>query len=107
MKLFATSVAIQLRSGGNLADMMDRLVAVMRDRIRLNRRARVLTAQTQFSKRVLIILPFAIFVLLNVLRPGYMEPLYTTPMGKGLLTAAAVSLVVGVWIMNRMAALRY
>lgn len=107
MKLFATSVAIQLRSGGNLADMMDRLVAVMRDRIRLNRRARVLTAQTQFSKRVLIILPFAIFVLLNVFRPGYMEPLYTTPLGKLLLTIAAVSMVLGVWMMNRMAALKY
>jgi tight adherence protein B len=107
MRLLATSVGIQLRSGGNLADMMDRLVAVMRDRIRLHRRARILTAQTQFSKRVLIILPFAIFVLLSVVRPGYMEPMYSTSLGRILLVTAAVSLLFGAWIMNRMAALRY
>jgi tight adherence protein B len=107
MKLFATSVAIQLRSGGNLADMMDRLVAVMRDRIRLSRRARILTAQTQFSKRILILLPLAIFVVLSIIRPEYMEPLYTTTEGRILLLIAGVNLLFGSWLMNRMAVVRY
>src|SRR6185295_2341557 len=82
VRIFGTSIAIQLRSGGNLADMMDRLAYVMRDRMRLNRRVRVLTAQTQFSKRILAALPIFIFVALNTLNPGYMQPLYTTEMGK-------------------------
>src|SRR5436309_15893400 len=67
MKLFATSVAIQIRTGGNLADLMERLAFVIRDRMRLHRRVRVLTSQTQMSKRVLLCLPFIMFVLLNVL----------------------------------------
>ena len=107
MKLFATSVAIQLHSGGNLADMMERLAAVVRDRMRLNRRVRVLTAQTQFSKRVLIALPFVLFVLLNLINPGYMGLLYTTRLGQFLLLLAGAGILLGSYVMNRMAVLRY
>src|SRR5688500_14227040 len=80
-KLFATSIVIQLQSGGNLAEMMERLAYVMRERMRLARRVRVLTAQTQFSKRILLALPFIIFVILNMLNPKYMQPLYSTSTG--------------------------
>lgn len=106
LKLFATSVAIQMKSGGNLADMMDRLAFVIRERFRLGRRIRVLTAQTQFSKNVLLALPFALFTVLNVLGPQYMETLYVTWPGNLLLGAAAFSLLMGAWMMNRMVELR-
>jgi tight adherence protein B len=71
LKLFATAVIIQLRSGGNLADMMERVASVMRDRLRLGRRVRVLITQAQFSKIILLALPPFMFVLLTVLNPGY------------------------------------
>ena len=105
MKLFATSVAIQLRSGGNLADMMDRVALVIRERIRLMRRARVLTAQTQFSKRILLVLPFILFVILNVMQPDYMNTLYRTQTGKWALALAGALLLAGVWVMNRLSRL--
>lgn len=107
LKLFATSVIIQLESGGNLADMMDRLTAVIRDRLRLNRHARVLTAQTQLSKRILVALPFVLFMVLNLLNPGYMAPLYSTTEGCYLIGFGAVSLVLGMWAMNRMVIIKY
>ena len=107
LKLFATSVIIQMRSGGNLADMMERLAAVIRDRMRLTRRVRVLNAQTQFSKRILVALPFAIFVILNLLNPAYMMPLYSDPAGQLWLTVAAGLLLLGVWIMNKMTVIKY
>lgn len=107
MKLFATAVIIQLRSGGNLAQMMDRLAFVIRDRMRLSRRVRVLTAQTQFSKRVLVSLPLVLFFLLNVLNPGYMSALYQTAAGRTTLTIGTVGILLGIWVMNRMAVLRY
>ena len=107
LKLFATSVIIQLCSGGNLASMMERLAAVIRDRIRLNRRFRTLTAQTQLSKRLLLGLPFLLFVVLNTLNPSYMSPLYDTTTGRTLLAAATASLFIGAWIMHRMAKLKY
>jgi tight adherence protein B len=107
LKLFATSVTIQMRTGGNLTEMMERLASVSRGRMWLTRRIRVLTAQTQFSKRLLLVLPFLIFFVLNLINPRYMEPLYHTWIGQMLLLAAATGLLTGAWVMNRMAVLKY
>jgi tight adherence protein B len=107
LRLFATSVAIQLRSGGNLADMMDRLSFVIRDRLRLGRRIRVLTSQTQFSKRVLISMPFALFFVLNIVNPQYVGTLYSQHQGQILLGVASLMMVLGIFAMNRMATLKY
>ena len=107
LKLFATSVVIQLRSGGNLADMMERLSAVIQDRMRLGRRVRVLTAQSQLSKYILLALPFVVFLILNLLNPEFMNPLYTTSEGHKMLAVAAAGLLVGAWAMNRLAVIRY
>jgi tight adherence protein B len=107
MKIFATSVVIQLRTGGNLADMIDRVAWVVRERMRLSRRARVLTAEAQLSKWVLLALPIGMFVLLNLINPDYMQPFYTTFLGKIMLVIAVVMLSIGAWIMNRMATLKY
>jgi tight adherence protein B len=107
LKLFATAVAIQLHSGGNLADLMDSLGSIARVRMRIRRRFRVLTAQTQFSKRILIALPVVLFFLLNVLNPQYMQPLYVTSMGRYMLAAMILSVSLGFWMMNRISVLRF
>lgn len=107
MKFFAASVAIQLRSGGNLADMMQRLASVIRDRMRIARRVRVLTAQTQLSKRVLIGLPIVLFLFLNIIASDYMNTFYTTTAGNIMLGICAGALLIGGWIMNRMVVLSY
>ncbi len=107
LKLFATSVAIQLQSGGNLADLMDSLASVIRARMRLNRRVRVMIAQTEFSKRLLIALPIILFFVLNVINPEYMQPLYGTTTGRYMLLAMVASISFGAWVMNRLTVLRF
>lgn len=107
LKLFATAVAIQLSSGGNLADLMDSLAGVIRARMKLNRRVRVLTAQTQLSKRVLIILPILLFIVLNVISPEYMEMFYKTMIGQFMLAATVGVMFLGTVVMNRLSVLRY
>jgi len=107
MRIFATSVAMQLRTGGNLADLMERLAIVMRDRMRLHRRVRILTAQTQVSKRVLLALPFIVFIVFNVLNPKYMSVFYTERAGTYMLAAGILMLAMGAWVMNKMARLKY
>ncbi len=87
--------------------MMDRLSQVMRSRMKLTRRLRVLTAQTQLSKRLLLALPVLLVVVLTLINPDYMRPLYDTSIGKWLMAGAAASLVLGTWLMNRMAVLKY
>jgi tight adherence protein B len=107
LRLFSTSVAIQLQSGGNLAELMDSLAAVIRSRMRLSRRVRVLTAQTQFAKRTLIAVPIILFFVLNIMSPEYMQTFYTTTNGKFLLIGAASMVLLGAWVMNKLAVLRF
>ncbi|NQT19169.1 MAG: type II secretion system F family protein [Planctomycetes bacterium] len=105
--LFTTSIIIQSRTGGDLSPVLERLALVIRSRIRLSRRVRVLTAQTQFSKRILLALPFIMLLLISLLNPDYMAPLYTSFTGKTLLMAAGASNLLGAWVMNRMAVVRF
>jgi len=106
-KLFSTAVTVQVQSGGNLADLMDSLSKVIRSRIWLNKRIRVLTAQTQFSKMVLIAMPILMFFLLNAVNREYMEPLYTTQAGNFLLVLMVVNIMLGSWMMNKLAKIKY
>jgi tight adherence protein B len=107
LRLFATAVVIQLHSGGNLADLMDSLAKVIRARIRLLRRVRVLTAQANLSAKVLIAMPIVMFFALNILNPRYMEPLYTTTIGKCLLAITVISVIFGWLTMKRLAKIQY
>jgi tight adherence protein B len=107
LRLFATAVVIQLQSGGNLADLMDSLATVIRARIRLLKRVRVLTAQTNLSAKVLIAMPVVMFFALNILNPEYMSPLYETDIGQILLAATVVSVLFGWWVMRKLSAIRF
>jgi tight adherence protein B len=107
MKLFVASLSMQMRSGGNLTHMIERVTSVIRERMRLSRRIRILTAQTQFGKRILIALPFVLMVVLSVMNPKYIQPLYNTLNGQIMLAIGGVSVLLGSMIMNRMATLKY
>jgi tight adherence protein B len=107
LTLFATSVAIQLQSGGNLAELMDSLANVVRSRMKLNRRVRILTAQTQMSKKVLIGLPIFLFFMLSYMSPEYMVVFYATTVGKYMLVVGASFVLFGSLVMNRMARLKF
>jgi len=103
LDLFAAALSIHSRTGGNLADVMQSLALVIRERLRLGRRFRTLVAQTQVSKRILIAMPIVMFGVLNLISPEYMSELYASSTGQLLMIAAAGSLTCGWFIMNKMA----
>lgn len=107
LKLFAASVAIQIRAGGNLAETTNRLAAVMRDRLKMAKKVRVLIAESQMSKQVLLGLPVVMFVVLNVINPEYMKPMYNTENGQMMMMIAAGGMLIGAWAMNKLAVLKY
>jgi tight adherence protein B len=107
LKLLATAVSIQLKTGGNMAELMETLAAVMRSRMHLNRRVRVLTTASRMSKYVLLTVPIVLFVILNLASPDYVSVFYTTWAGKQMLLATGISVLLGAWIMNRLSVLRY
>jgi len=100
MAMFATSVGVQLRSGGNLADMMGRLAEVIRDRIRLSRRVRVVTAQARLGRNVIAAMPFLIVLFIHLKMPAYLDPLYHTTAGNLMLAAALGAVILGICVMN-------
>ena len=107
LKLFSTSVIMQLKSGGNIAEMMGRLAQVIRDRSRLKRRVRVLTAQVSLSKRVLLVLPFMLLVVMYTLNPDYLNLLNAREEGRFMLVLAGIGLVLGAYLMRRRSVLKY
>jgi tight adherence protein B len=106
MRLFSASLSIHLRSGGNIADVVEGIAGVIRQRMRLARRVRILTAQTQLSKRILLGMPVVVFAALHILNPGYARVLYETDSGKLLLFGAVSMMLVGWLAMNRMASVK-
>ena len=86
---------------------MEGLAFVIRERMRLGRRFRVLSAQTHASKRILLAMPVLMFFLMNFLNPEYMKVFYGTFVGGLLLVSASCSMLLGWFVMNRMSVIRH
>ncbi len=90
---------IQLASGGNLAQLLEKIAETIRDRIRLRRDIAVLTAQGRMSGAILIALPICIGFLLNIVNHEYFLPLYGTDFGRSMLIGAGILQAIGMyWI---------
>jgi tight adherence protein B len=100
-RLFATALILQRETGGNLAEILDGTAAVIRDRFRILRDVRTMTAQARLSGVILMLLPVAMAGVIMVLAPEYLKGLAADPVGKYLIPIAVVMQVVGGLIMRR------
>ena len=99
VRFFATAVTIQRETGGNLAEILDKLAYVVRERFKILRQVRVHTAHGRFTGYVLLGLPAVLGIILSYLSPDHMNTLFTEPMGKTMLLGAGVMQTVGYfWI---------
>jgi tight adherence protein B len=99
VRFFVTALLIQKETGGNLAEILDGLARVIRDRFRIYREVRVRTAQGRLTAGILIALPIAMMFILSVMNPSYMRILFEDPTGATMLTGAACLQVLGsVWL---------
>ena len=95
VRFFVTALMIQKETGGNLAEILDGLARVIRDRFRIYRDVQVRTAQGRLTAGILICLPIAMLGILGLLNPHYVGVLFTDPAGPKLLIVAAVLQVIG------------
>lgn len=97
-----TSISVSHQTGGNLGDILGRLSKMMRERFRMKRKVKALSAEGRFSALALSVFPFVMFGILNVISPSY----YGDVMGHPILEIAAmiagVLLLVGNIIMYKM-----
>ena len=95
VRFFVTALLIQKETGGNLAEILDGLARVIRDRFRIYREVRVRTAQGRLTAGILIALPIFMMIVLSIMNPAYMSVMYEDPKGPLILTVAALMQVVG------------
>lgn len=95
VRFFVTSLLIQKETGGNLAEILDGLAKVIRDRFRIYRDVRVRTAQGRLTAGILIALPPFMMAVLGFLNPHYIGILFTDRVGPELLAVAATLQFIG------------
>jgi len=99
VRFFVTAVLIQRETGGNLAEILDNLAYVIRERFKIRRQIRVHTAHGRFTAWVLLSLPAALAVALTIINPEHMSLLFKEHMGQMMILGAIVMQTVGYfWI---------
>ncbi|HLY62096.1 MAG TPA: type II secretion system F family protein [Terriglobia bacterium] len=101
VRFLATAILVQKETGGNLAEILDKTAAIMRERIRLKGQVRIYTAQGRVSGWVLGMMPFIMFVLLTLIHPDYEKKLWTDPLGIHLIYAGLFMMGLGILIIRK------
>lgn len=99
--VFVTSVLIQKETGGNLAELLDGLANVIRERFRFHRKLRTLSAQGRMAGWVLSLIPFVLAGVLSVTSPTFIPMLTQDPAGRKLIVIAFILMVLGILWMRR------
>ncbi len=95
VKLIVTAILIQKESGGNLAEILEKVAYVIRERFRIKRQVRVHTAQGRLTGWILAALPMVVGVGVYILNPEHMAKLWNHPVGLKLIYAATAMTVLG------------
>jgi tight adherence protein B len=106
VRYFVIAVMIQRESGGNLAELIDNIASLVRARLKLLGHVRTLSAEGRMSAWVLGLLPFALALVINLVNPGFLQILWTDPLGLKLVGAALVMMVLGTWCMRKIIRIR-
>ena len=102
VKFFATAVIMQRETGGNLTEILENLGYIVRERFRLVRQLKALSAEGRLSGRVLGALAPSLLVLLWFASPKYLITLFEHPLGQHLMMAGAIFQIMGMLIIKRL-----
>jgi len=106
LPFFVTAIAIQQETGSNLAEVLENLANVMRERFKLHGKVRALTAMGRASANLLAAWPLVTLASLYMVNPGYIAPLWETPEGHNLVMISAAMVAVGYVLCRKMATIR-
>jgi tight adherence protein B len=106
LRYFVIAVMIQRETGGNLAELLDNISKIVRERMKLLGQIRVLSAEGRMSAWVLGLLPFAAALMIQLTNPGFLAVLYTDPAGQKMVAGALVMMFLGVLAMRKIIRIR-
>jgi tight adherence protein B len=102
LSFFVISVVIQRETGGNLAEILENIARLIRERFKLYGRIRTLAAEGKFSAIILVALPFLLAFVLFLINPEYIGTLIKDPIGHVLIGIGLVLMIIGIFTMSRM-----
>ena len=101
LKFFVTALILQRQTGGDLAEILDKIGSLIRDRFRIWGQVQALTGEGRLSGVVLLALPFVLFAAVYQLNPEYLMKLFTDPMGTKMLTVAVIMQILGALVIRK------
>ena len=106
MRFLVTAILVQKETGGNLAEILDKTAAIMRERMRLRGQLRIFTAQGRISGWILCILPFVVCTLIYLINPKYEGMLFHDPLGRRLVYVGLGMMALGIYFIRRIINIR-
>jgi tight adherence protein B len=101
LRFFVTSVNIQRQTGGDLAEILDRIGHIIRERFKILGQVKALTAEGRLSGVVLIALPIGLFLMMLHMKPDYVRLLWTDPMGRIMSIGAIFLMLLGSYVIKK------
>jgi tight adherence protein B len=101
VKFFVTAVMLQRETGGNLAEILDNLSYVIRERFKIMRQVRVFTAQGRLTMMLLMGLPPLIVAVMLLMNPTFIRPLFAEPLGHILVVIGVTLQTIGYFVIRR------
>ncbi len=102
LELVVSAVQTQLEIGGNLAEILDNISGMIRERVKLSGEIAAATTEGRMSAGILLALPFGIAFVMSVTNPGYMDPLFTEKLGHILLLIGCGLMGLGAIIIKKL-----
>jgi tight adherence protein B len=106
VRFFVIAVVIQRSTGGDLAEVLDKIGRLIRQRFELHGHVKSLTAEGRLSGVVLLAMPPALLVFLYFLNYDYVSALFFTPTGVKMLSITTVAQLVGAWVIKKIVAIK-
>jgi tight adherence protein B len=101
VRIFVTAVLIQRESGGNLAEILDNLSYIIRERFKFRRQLRAQTAQGRLTGHILMVMPIIAGIAMSIVIPDYMQVMFHDPRGRTFLIVAIVLQIMGYFAIRK------
>lgn len=102
LNLVTVTVSVQRGTGGNLAEILENLSTMIRDRLMMRQKIRAISAEGRFTAAIMSVFPFGLYLLISLLMPTYFDPIYEEGVATTIFTILGVMMTIGIFVLYRM-----
>jgi tight adherence protein B len=106
LKYFVVAVILQRETGGNLAELIESLANLIREKFKFQGKVRTLSAEGRLSAVILVAIPFVMGIYLHFSNPKYLGVLFSAPIGRIMVGTAAIMMAIGILVMKKMVTIK-